>query len=276
VKLRCLLVATALLAAGACSPVPTFGGTNPPPAPASTFVDEFTGPAGAHPGPVWRNEVGSKSGERQYYTDGANAFLDGQGHLVLEARTADAARYHCWYGTCAATSAKLTMHRWDGSRTDTFHQAYGHFEARMQLPTGAGLWPAFWMEGADVETHPWPADGELDVMEACGQDARTVSGHAHAPSLDFGTDTALAPATTVAAWHVYALDWTPDHVTWSIDGRAYQTLTRAHAGAHWVFDHPFFLELDLAVSGMCGATTGTRFPARVLVDSVRVTAVAHL
>jgi hypothetical protein len=276
VKLGWVLVATAVLVAGACDPVPAVGGVTPPPAPAFTFVDEFTGPAGARPGAVWRNEVGSKAGERQYYTDGANAFLDGQGHLVLEARTSDAGRYHCWYGTCTTTSAKLTMHRSDGSRADTFHQAYGHFEARMQLPAGAGLWPAFWMEGADVETHPWPADGELDVMEACGQDTRTVSGHAHAPSLDVGSGVALPPGTSTAGWHVYALDWTPDRVTWSLDGRAYQTLTKAHTGAGWVFDHPFFLELDLAVGGTCGATTGTHFPARVLVDSVRVSAAAHL
>jgi beta-glucanase (GH16 family) len=273
VKLRAVLVACVVLGAAACTPVPFTGPSRPaPPGPASTFADEFAGPAGARPGPAWRNELGAKPGEQQYYTNGDNAYLDGHGHLVLEARTTGASRYPCSYGPCTVTSAKLTMHRWDGSRRDTFDQAYGHFEARMQLPTGAGLWPAFWMEGADVETHPWPANGELDVMEACGQNPRAVSGHAHAPGLDRGGSVALAAGTTIAGWHVYALDWTPDHVTWSVDGRPFQTLTKASTGSHWVFHHPFFLELDLAVGGTCGAPTGTRFPARVLVDDVRVTA----
>jgi hypothetical protein len=276
VKLRALLVVAVLVGAAACSPVPSVGGGTTPRPAVFTLDDEFSGPAGSPPGAVWRNEVGTKPGERQYYTNGENAFLDGRGHLVLEARTTGAARYHCWYGPCTITSAKLTMHRWDGSGRDTFDQRYGHFEARMQLPVGAGLWPAFWMEGGDVESHPWPANGELDVMESCGQDLHTVSGHAHAPSFDAGAGATVASGTTIADWHVYALDWAPDHLTWSVDGKPFQTVTKARAGSRWVFDHPSFLELNLAVGGMCGATTGTRFPARVLVDHVRVTAAAHV
>ena len=111
----------------------------------------------------------------------------------------------------------------------------------------------------------------IDAMENLGNDPNVVETHAHGPNLDFGGPHTLAvPAT---GWHTYALDWSASQVSWSIDGTVVQTMTKAQAGSGWVFDHPFFVILNLAVGGdWPGAPdASTVFPARVLVDDVRVT-----
>src|SRR3954453_10427254 len=123
---------------------------------AVVFEDNFDGPAGAGPdGGKWVLETGDNinNHERQYYTTStSNAALDGQGNLVITARRENPANYQCWYDTCQYTSARL-------STPGKFTQAYGHFESRMKLPRGQGMWPAFWMLGGSN----WPADGEIDI-----------------------------------------------------------------------------------------------------------------
>ena len=113
----------------------------------TTFSDTFDGPAGAAvDSSKWQIETGDNvnNHERQYYTAGnRNAALDGQGHLVITARRENPAGYQCWYGTCQYTSARLNT-------SGRFTAQYGHVEARMRIPRGQGMWPAFWMLGDDI------------------------------------------------------------------------------------------------------------------------------
>lgn len=142
---------------------------------AVTFSDTFDGPAGAAvDSSKWQLETGDNvnNHERQYYTSGnKNAALDGQGRLVITARKENPANYQCWYGTCQYTSARLNT-------AGKFTAQYGHIEARMKVPRGQGMWPAFWMLGTPVN---WPDSGEIDVMENVGFEPSTVHGTLHGP-----------------------------------------------------------------------------------------------
>ena len=229
-------------------------------APTTTFAEEFNGPAGAVPDRTrWAYDVGGDGWGNQelenYTRSASNASLDGDGHLVITARQTGALSY---------TSTRLVTR-------GRFAQAYGHFEARMRMPAGAGLWPAFWLLGANCgEDTPYPRCGEIDVVENCG-DPTAVSTHAHGPHLVFGHDHAVETPTT--GWHTYAVDWTPVRLSWWVDGKFVQTMTKSQARRGWVFDHPFYLIVNLAVGGdWPGAPAPTtRFPAQLLVDEIRVT-----
>lgn len=243
---------------------------------ALTFADEFDGPAGsAVDGGKWRIETGDNvnNHERQYYTAGnRNAALDGQGHLVITARRENPANYQCWYGRCEYTSARLNT-------AGRFTQTYGHVEARLKVPRGQGMWPAFWMLGNDIGQVGWPNSGEIDVMENVGFEPSTVHGTLHGPGYSgsggIGAAYSLPGGQAFAdAFHTFAVDWAPDSVTWSVDGTVYQRRTPADLGGRtWVFDKPFFLILNLAVGGYWpGDPDGsTVFPQQLVVDHVRVT-----
>jgi beta-glucanase (GH16 family) len=234
----------------------------------TTFDDEFDGPAGTPPDPGrWQPDIGGTgwgNNELQFYTPRGNAFLDGQGHLVIEARPASA-DLNCWYGRCEYSSGKVTTHA-------TFSQAYGRFEARIMAPGEPGLLPAFWMLGDNIDHVRHPAEGEIDVVETVGNQANRVQQHAHGPGLDFGYAYGLPAGQTITGWHTYAIEWSPDRIDWLVDGSVTRTLLRDQAGGGWVFDHPFFILLDLAVGGDWPGPPNdqTHFPARLLVDYVRV------
>ena len=141
-----------------------------------TWADEFTGPAGSAPDPgKWGRDTGGGgfgNNELQYYTTGAsNAALDGAGNLVITAKRGNPANYRCWYGSCQYTSARLLT-----STTST--QAYGRFEARITIPRGQGIWPAFWMLGDNIGSVGWPASGEIDIMENIGREPNLVNPQA--------------------------------------------------------------------------------------------------
>ncbi|MEU9144613.1 family 16 glycosylhydrolase [Streptomyces sp. NPDC048349] len=243
---------------------------------AVTFSDEFDGPAGAAvDGAKWQIETGDNvnNHERQFYTAGnRNAALDGQGHLVITARRENPANYQCWYGRCEYTSARLNT-------AGRFTTTYGRVEARMKVPRGQGMWPAFWMLGNDIGQIGWPASGEIDVMENVGFEPSTVHGTLHGPGYSgsggIGAGYGLPGGQAFAdAFHTFAVDWSPQAITWSVDGTVYQRRTPADLGGRqWVFDKPFFLILNLAVGGYWpGDPDGsTAFPAQLLVDHVRVT-----
>ncbi|MGA5317179.1 lectin [Streptomyces pseudogriseolus] len=240
---------------------------------AVVFSDTFDGPAGAAvDSSKWQIETGDNvnNHERQYYTAGNNnAALDGQGHLVITARKENPANYQCWYGTCQYTSARLNT-------SGKFTAQYGHVEARMKIPRGQGMWPAFWMLGTPVN---WPDSGEIDIMENVGFEPSTVHGTIHGPGYSgsggIGAGYTLPGGQAFAdAFHTFAVDWAPDRITWSVDGNVYQTRTPADLGGRqWVFNKPFFLILNLAVGGYWpGDPDGsTVFPQQLLVDHVSVT-----
>jgi beta-glucanase (GH16 family) len=265
--------AVAALVAIACT------ATRPATRPGWTLVwhDEFDAPAGASfdtsrwvadtGGGGWGND------ERQRYTtDPSNVAHDGAGHLVVTARPAapaDASR--CWYGRCRFTSARLTTQ-------GRFATTYGRIEARLRIPRGQGIWPAFWMLGEDLPRVGWPASGEIDVMENVGREPAVVHGTVHGPGYSGaggigGADT-LAQGAYADAFHVYAVEWAPAEIRWFVDDRPYFRLTpdRLPAGARWVFDHPHVLLLNVAVGGRWPGEPDatTPLPQRMLVDWVRV------
>ncbi|BDH06175.1 MULTISPECIES: RICIN domain-containing protein [Streptomyces] len=270
---RCLLAALSAALVGSAAVGPARAETAAPTAAAATFSDSFDGPAGsAVDGSKWTLETGDNvnNHERQYYTSGTkNAALDGQGHLVITAKRENPANYQCWYGSCQYTSARLNT-------SGKFNAQYGHVEARMKIPRGQGMWPAFWMLGTPVN---WPDSGEIDVMENVGFEPSTVHGTIHGPGYSgsggIGAGYSLPNGQAFAdAFHTYAVDWAPDSITWTVDGNVYQRRTPADLGGRtWVFNKPFFLILNLAVGGYWpGDPDGsTQFPAQLVVDSVSVT-----
>jgi beta-glucanase (GH16 family) len=235
------------------------------------WSDEFDGPAGAPADPgIWQPQTGGHgwgNRELQYYTAGTeNAALDGAGNLaIVVARPAPEDRGR--YGGCGYTSARLTTSRRLAVR-------YGVVQARMRIPDGQGMWPAFWMMGQDFDEVGWPHCGEIDVMENFGKDPRMVYGAAHGPGYTGAGITASRRARTSLAdgFHVYSVVWEPSRIRWYLDQRRYATVTQADLrGRPWVFDHDFFLLLNVAVGGNASVPPGPRvaFPQRLLVDYVR-------
>jgi len=160
-----------------------------------------------------------------------------------------------------------------------FSQAYGRFEARIKVPYGQGIWPALWMLGDDYETAGWPACGEIDIMENIGREPSTVHGTIHGPGYSGGNGIGAAyslPAGRRFAddFHLFAIEWEPGVIRWYVDDQLYKTITPANLprGTRWVFDHPFYLLLNLAVGGNWPGIPdqSTVFPQYMLVDYVRV------
>ncbi|MBQ0991325.1 family 16 glycosylhydrolase [Micromonospora sp. PSH03] len=266
-----VLLAAALVATATALVVPA----NPDRAEAAigpiSWQDEFNSPAGT---PVdqnkWRFDTGGGgwgNNERQYYTNStSNAVHDGQGNLVITARRDNPANYQCHYGRCEYTSARLLT-------AATFTQTYGRFEARIKVPRGQGIWPAFWMLGTGGG---WPDAGEIDIMENIGREPNTVYGTVHGPGYSGGggiTGSRTLGAPLADTFHTYRVDWEPNVITWYVDGVQYHRVDPARLGGNrWVFDHPFFMILNVAVGGNWpGYPDGsTQFPQQMLVDYVRV------
>ncbi|MGQ4432474.1 MULTISPECIES: ricin-type beta-trefoil lectin domain protein [unclassified Streptomyces] len=274
---RCLFAAlsAALVASAAIGPARA-ASSSAAQADAVTFSDTFDGAAGsAVNSSKWTQETGDNvnNHEREYYTSGTNnASLDGQGHLVITAKKENPANYQCWYGTCQYTSARMNT-------SGKFSAQYGHVEARMKIPRGQGMWPAFWMLGTDIGSVGWPNSGEIDVMENVGFEPSTVHGTIHGPGYSgangIGAGYTLPNGQAFAdAFHTFAVDWAPNSIKWSVDGVVYETRTPADVGGNtWAFNKPFFLILNLAVGGDWPGdpNSATAFPAQLVVDSVSVT-----
>jgi beta-glucanase (GH16 family) len=230
------------------------------------WSDEFDGPAGAAiDGSKWGFDTGNNgwgNGELEDYTDRTdNVRLDGQGHLEIVARAES-------FGGSSYTSGRVNT-------AGRFAQAYGRIEARIRMPQGKGIWPAFWTLGADLGQVGWPQCGELDIMEAVG-DFTINHGSAHGPGYSGGnplTGTYQSPTSLADDFHVYAIEWEPNEVRWYVDDAMYERRTPADLppGTTWVYDHPFFLILNVAVGGNWpGAPDGTtQFPQTMTVDYVR-------
>ncbi|MDI1463018.1 family 16 glycosylhydrolase [Catellatospora sp. KI3] len=270
------LSAAALVAVGLAVPVNVVTAAPAAAVGPQTWADEFNAAAGTPvDGSKWKFDIGGGgwgNNELQYYTNStSNAAHDGQGHLVITARKENPAGYGCWYGSCQYTSARLLTQ-------GKFTQTYGRFEARLKIPRGQGLWPAFWMLGNDIATNPWPNNGEIDIMENIGAEPGTVHGSLHGPGYSGGNPltgqyTLPGGAALANDFHTYAVDWAPGSVTWYIDGIQYSRKTSADAGGNrWVFDHPFFMIMNVAVGGNWPGSpnAGTVFPQTMVVDYVRV------
>jgi beta-glucanase (GH16 family) len=169
------------------------------------------------------------------------------------------------YGGQNYSSARLITH---GKASWT----YGFFDVRAKLPCGQGTWPAIWMLG--TSDGPWPAKGEIDMMEQVGMYPDVINGGVHttaaAANTLRGTTTKLSDACS--AFHNYQLTWTPDAMVFGIDGKPFFTYKNPGTGeAAWPFSHPQYLLLNLAIGGDMGGTVDDRiFPAQMQVDYVRV------
>jgi beta-glucanase (GH16 family) len=272
--MRALIAVVVFVFAG-CGPRNTTP-VGPPDGWELAWADEFEGASGSPPSAEWwvmqtgtgPNGDGWGNGELQTYTNRPeNVSLDGQGHLVITARreTLDGREY---------TSGRINT-------KGLFTQRYGRIEARARLPAGKGLWPAFWMLGADIDTVTWPACGEIDVLELRGDKPDTVYGSLHGPEYSAGG--AISKKYTLAEgsfdedFHTFAVQWDPGQITFWVDDALFQTVT-AHTvmsgGRSWVYDGPFFLLLNVAVGGNFLTPSGqpdanTAFPQSMTVDWVR-------
>ncbi|MCO1577608.1 glycoside hydrolase family 16 protein [Crossiella sp. SN42] len=276
-RLRATVALATLLAAVGVS-APAVPATAGPAAWAQVWSDEFNGPNG---GGVdrnkWNFDIGNAqangwgNNELQYYTDRtSNAATDGAGNLVITARRETHGQ--CWNGrACDYTSARLLT-------KGKFERAYGRFEARMKLPYGQGIWPAFWMLGNNFPGTRWPDCGEIDIMENIGREPTTVHGTIHGPGYSGAQGIGASKASPDGRpysqnFHTFAIEWSPTDIKWFVDGQLFQRRTPADLGGRrWVFDHPFFMILNLAVGGNWpGNPDGsTVFPQRLTVDYVRV------
>lgn len=241
---------------------------------ALAWSDEFNGPNGSPPDPAkWTYDTGGSgwgNRELEYYTRRPqNAFVE-NGHLVIRAIRED------------FTGPDGVTRHYTSARLKTqgiFAQTYGRFEARIKIPYGQGIWPAFWLLGNDLGKVPWPGSGEIDVMENIGREPAWIYGSVHGPGYS-GNEGLTAPYALPGEppfyeeYHIYAIEWEPGRVSFFVDSTKYATFTPANLAPenHWVFDHPFFILLNVAVGGdWPGAPDESSvFPQDMLVDFVRV------
>lgn len=241
------------------------------------WSDEFDGAAGTPPDPdIWGYHLGDGSSlgipgwgnaERQYYTnDPANASHDGEGNLVIRVLESTGG-LSCYYGPCEYTSARLL--------TQGKHEfEFGRIEVRAKVPFGDGLWPAFWMLGTEWPQVPWPLSGEVDIMEHVGRLPNTVFGTLHGPGYSGGngfSGTFTTPEPVADDFHDFAVDWRPGYMGWDFNGHRFHEATPADVAPNqWVYDHAFFLLLNIAVGGNFGGPINATFPQEMVVDHVRV------
>ncbi|HCC57614.1 MAG TPA: hydrolase [Solibacterales bacterium] len=232
------------------------------------WSDEFNGPANSLPDTAkWGYDLGGGgfgNAELETYTNSpGNIWMDGNGNLVIHALRPAAGVY---------TSARIKTQ-------DKFSIAYGKIEARIKIPYGQGIWPAFWMLGAHIKTVGWPACGEIDIMENIGKEPTLIHGTVHGPGYSGGNGIGKAYALPSGQpfandFHVFTVVWSPNSVEFQVDGNAYFTVTPQSlpSGAKWVYNTPFFLLLNLAVGGAWPGypDATTTFPQVMTIDYVRV------
>ncbi len=231
------------------------------------WEDDFEGPEGeAINAANWTYELGQGpngdgwgNNELQSYTNKpANVSLDGQGNLAITALKSG-----------GYTSARINT-------KGLFEQTYGRFEAKIKMPWGQGIWPAFWLLGSNIETVGWPQCGEIDIMEFRGQEPNIIHGSLHGPGYSGG-----APITKSFGYendrfdvdyHVFAIEWDENSINYIVDGITYQRIESEDVPGEWVYNHPFYIILNVAVGGnyVGFPAQNTPFPQTMYVDYVKV------
>jgi len=200
--------------------------------------------------------------ELQYYTDRTENVKveDGMLHII--------ARQESFMGS-AYTSGRINT-------SGKLEQTYGRFEARIQLPWGQGIWPAFWMLGNNIDQVSWPQCGEIDIMEYRGQDPTVLIGSVHGPGYSAGESEGkeynLVNDRFDTGFHVFGIEWGPEYINYYVDDVLYNQITPEDVNGEWVFDHPFYIIMNLAVGGnfVGSPNENTVFPQTMLIDYVRV------
>jgi beta-glucanase (GH16 family) len=229
-----------------------------------TMQDEFD-QDGAPNSSIWTYDIGGNgwgNNELQYYTDRSQNVAVQNGYLIITAEKEN-------FEEASYTSARILS-------KGLFEQAYGRFEARIKLPWGQGIWPAFWLLGGDIDTNNWPNCGEIDIMEYRGQNPTMVLGTVHGPGYSGGESISKSYSLTNdrfdTGFHVFGIEWTPDYINYYVDDVLYNQITPEDVTGEWVFNKPFFIIINLAVGGsfVGSPNAETVFPQTMLVDYVRV------
>ncbi len=235
------------------------------------WQDEFDGSAGQSvDDSKWTfdigrgpNDDGWGNAELQYYTDRPlNASLDGQGNLAITAINES-------FAGSGYTSARIKTQ-------GLFTQTFGRFEARIKMPWGPGIWPAFWMLGSNIETVGWPHCGEIDIMEFRGQEPNVVHGSIHGPGYSGGSPITKSygfdDKRFDVDFYLFAIEWNEENIDFFVDDILYQRIKSEDVPGDWVYNTPFFIILNVAVGGnyVGFPNSGTSFPQTMLVDYVRV------
>ena len=238
------------------------------------WSDEFNGTNGSAPDPAkWTYDVGG----------------GGWGNQELETYTSRPVNAHVQDGNLVITAQLETFTGTDGITRDytsarlktqtLFTQTNGKFEARIKIPRGQGLWPAFWLLGSNIDQVGWPACGEIDIMENIGREPAIVHGTIHGPGSSGaygigGQYTLPSNAAFADDFHVFTTEWDSNAIRFYVDGSLYKSTTPADlpTGGQWAFNHPFFIILNVAVGGSWPGSpdSTTVFPQTMLVDYVRV------
>lgn len=251
------LAATMIVTAQCCFSAPAVAS----PVAGSMVLDDFSGPAGAPPNPdLWTIDVGSSAehgweqGSLETYTDKPdNVRLDGEGHLILEARRSGG----------GYTSGRIVTR-------DKMAFGLGTITARIKMPAGQGIWPAFWMLGSDIDTVGWPECGEIDIMEIVN-DATTYNVSLHAPNAKIGQSGPIPDLS--ADFHTYWMTRRTDSIVVGVDEGTLATFSPESLppDAPWVFNGPMFVLLNVAVGGDWPGppNESTVLPQAMTVDWVR-------
>jgi len=230
---------------------------------------------------IWGYDIGTGANgwgnnELQYYTDRTENVTVQNGVLLITAIKED-------FDGASYTSARLTT-------KGLFEQKYGRFEARIRIPYGKGMWPAFWLLGTDCEgasERPdpnWPLCGEIDIMEIAGQRPNQVFGTVHGPGYNGFTGNPILKGFTLendrfdTGFHIFGIEWGPEYINYYVDDVLYNQITSDDVeevtgdSNDWVFDQPFYIVINLAVGGVFDGPPNeeTVFPQSMLVDYVRV------
>lgn len=227
-----------------------------------SFRDEFNG-RGKPSAERWNlhtgNGVNGYGHQALQYYDPDNVEMDGSGSLVLTARR-ERNGEKCWNGPCAYTSGRIDS---AGKVTHT----YGRLTARMKIPVGKGLWPAFWTQTTD-RRKAWYS--EIDVLETIGSEPNRVQGFAHTAKGRPGGGDLFLDHNLDEKFHVYGVDWTPERIVWWIDGKPYAELKRY---PRWPFgdgvSHFFIFNLQVGGEWPGDPDENTVFPARMYIDWIR-------
>ena len=230
------------------------------------MYDEFEAD-GAPSSTLWDYNIGTGANgwgnnELQYYTDRSDNVKVENGMLHIIAREES-------YMGSGYTSARILT-------KGKYEQQYGRFEARMKLPWGQGLWPAFWLLGADIDNVGWPQCGEIDIMENRGQEPTLISGTLHGPGYSAGASIGksydLGNDRFDTDFHIFGIEWGPGYINFYVDDVLYNQLTPEDVPGEWVYDQPFFIIINVAVGGsyVGSPNEDTVFPQTMLVDYVRI------
>jgi beta-glucanase (GH16 family) len=238
------------------------------------WSQEFNEKLGSKPDPkYWNYDLGDGRGwgnrEVQTYTN-VNAKTTGRGALAITARQySPKSKLICYYGYCEWSSARITT-------KNKVWIKYGTIEARIQMPSGTGSWPAFWMLGQNIDAVSWPNSGEIDITEGLGRTPYLNYGTIHGPGYFGGSSIGvryLNPTKLSAGFNTYGINWSEDAIEWTLNGKIIFTQSKdSIAPRAWVFNQPFSLILNVAMGGEFGGEIGkdAKSGLQMKVDWIRV------